>query len=186
MHKPFRYAAWLLAFTMLLPDSSAHGAQTCDTAVTATSPDSRLNNRAKDGTLTDTATGLMWKMCSEGQTYNADTNTCSGASATYTWKQALQRARAVNQGAAGQGLGHTDWRVPNIKELRSLVEQACQDPAINASAFPLTPSSPGLYWSSSPSRKTLGDAWGTDFTFGSADLAPMASPAYLRLVRGGL
>lgn len=186
MQERFRYAAWFLALTMLLPGGTAHGAQTCDPAVTATSPDSRLNNSAKDGTVSDTATGLMWKKCSEGQTYNSDTGTCSHAAATYTWQQALQRAQAVNQGTAGESLGHTDWRVPNIKELRSLVEQACEDPAINTNAFPLTPSSPGLYWSSSPSRKTIGKAWGVDFSLGSASPAPMASPAYLRLVRGGL
>jgi len=163
----------------------AHGAQSCDSTITSTTPTTRFTV-AKDGTVVDTATGLTWKQCTEGQTYSADTSTCSGTADTYNWQQALQRAQAVNQGKGGNAAGYNDWRVPNVKELRSIVEQACREPAVDPSnrLFPLTRSA--FYWSSSPAAGTVGQAWGVDFTDGSASLQSMTEPSYLRLVRGGL
>ncbi|HKJ21732.1 MAG TPA: DUF1566 domain-containing protein [Gammaproteobacteria bacterium] len=189
MQHKTRYTAWLIAAHVLALPGGAQGAQTCDTTITPTSPDSRFNAALRDGTVIDKITGLTWKKCSEGQTYNVDANTCSGNAVPYTWPKALQRAREVNQGGAGKTggyAGYTDWRVPNIKELRSLVEQACRDPAINPhkTIFPLSPSA--LYWSSSPFARTVGEAWGVDFTSGEATFESMANPGFVRLVRGGL
>lgn len=163
----------------------ADAAQTCNSAITPSTPDTSYDITSTDGTITNARTGLTWKKCAEGQTYSTTTNTCSGTATTYSWQQALQHARAVNRGTTGESLGETDWRVPNIKELRSLVEQACYGPAINLRAFPVTPS-PGLFWSSSPSAAQSGSAWGTDFNEGDVLLQPMDTKGYVRLVRGGL
>ena len=118
-------------------------AQTCQTAnIPATSPTSQLTDNA-DGTVTDTKTGLMWEQCAEGLSGAGCT---TGTAQTYTWQAALNRAQTVN--TTGGFAGYTDWRVPNIKELRSIIEQQCYDPAINLTRFPNTASA--VFWSSSP------------------------------------
>src|ERR1700730_18540041 len=71
-----------------------------------------------DGTVTHTLTGLMWKRCSEGQTWNSGTSTCDGTAAPESWSQALFAGVSDLTG------GHTDWRLPNRKELESTLE-AC-------------------------------------------------------------
>jgi hypothetical protein len=55
-----------------------------------------------DGTITDRATGLMWAKADSGQGMN--------------WEQALAYAANMQLG------GHADWRVPNAKELQSIVD----------------------------------------------------------------
>ncbi len=112
----------------------------CVIGIPPSTPNSQLQDNGK-GTITDTETGLMWKQCSEGQ---ADDSNCSGEAARYTWGQALQHAETVNINQWG---GYSDWRLPNIKELRSLVEESCYGPAINSIRFPNT--SGVNYWSSS-------------------------------------
>lgn len=58
-----------------------------------------------DGTVTDCATGLMWSKGDSGKGMN--------------WGQALAWVQARN---AEKHLGHADWRMPNAKELQSLVD----------------------------------------------------------------
>lgn len=189
MKHKIKYAAWLVAAHLLALTGAAQGTQTCDSTISPSAPATRFVNTLRNGTVVDTATGLTWKKCSEGQTYESLANSCSGQADTFSWQQALQRAQAVDGGGTGNTAGYAgqnDWRVPNIKELRSLVEQSCREPAIDPSKtlFPLTRS--GLYWSSSPYAGAVGQAWGVDFTDGSAAPVTMGTPGYLRLVRGGL
>ena len=110
----------------------------CDnenTSITATTTHLTDNT---DGTITDPETGLIWKKCSEGQTWSSAGNSCSGVADTgsYNWAQALIRAQEVNAGTEGQSFSQTDWRLPNIKELASIVELRCFSPAINNTVFP--------------------------------------------------
>ncbi|KJU83647.1 secreted protein containing DUF1566, partial [Candidatus Magnetobacterium bavaricum] len=69
-------------------------------------PNPRFTDNS-DGTVTDNLTGLMW-------TKNA--NLPGG---TKTWQQALDYVASMNSGAGTYG--YTDWRLPNINELESLV-----------------------------------------------------------------
>ena len=161
------------------------GAQTCKDTITATAPDSRYTvANGTQGAVTDDETGLMWKRCSEGQTW--DGNSCTGDAMESTWQEALQRAREVNTGNAGKNLGHSDWRLPNKNELASLVEQRCSNPAINTTLFPGTPSR--NFWSASPyALGPGGDAWGVNFYGGDirSARADASTEIYVRLVRGG-
>ena len=61
------------------------------------------NNR--DGTITDQSTGLTWSQADNG----------SGI----TWSNALAWVQAMN---TANHLGHNDWRLPDVKELQSIVD----------------------------------------------------------------
>lgn len=154
-------------------------AQTCNPYnISATTPTSRFIDN-DNGTVTDTYTGLMWKKCSEGQ----NPLTCIGTATSVTWQIALLRAQAVNNGTIGSNLGYTDWRVPNIKELDSLVEQQCYAPSINLAVFPNTPSS--TVWSSSYSSYDVA-ANALYFDRGTESRYYTTDNMNVRLVRGGL
>ena len=150
----------------------------CNPNITATTPDSRYTDNG-DGTITDKATGLMWKQCSEGQ--STTTNACdTGARSGYSWQDALQQAQILN--SSGGFAGHTDWRLPNRNELASLVERQCWLPAININLFPGTASG---YWSSSPNARYSGNAWFVRFDSGSVEYTGNSFTKNVRLVRGG-
>lgn len=156
--------------------SAVASAQTVNQNIPASTPTSRFTDNG-DGTITDKATGLMWKKCSEGQT-GAD---CAGGVAdTYMWQGALQQAQAVSSGVGFAG--HTDWRVPNIKELDSIVEERCSAPAINLSVFPNTV---GNYWSSSSCAFDGSYAWVVYSYDGGDSWSYKYGNYYVRLVRGG-
>lgn len=152
-----------IIFAGLLLAAPLAMAQSCNPNMPSDNPDSRYTGNG-DGTVTDNVTGLMWKQCSEGQSNIDNVNpTCEvGAANTYTWQAALVRAQRVN--AAGFA-GHSDWRVPNFKELKSLVETACDSPTINTNLFPATP--PSGFWSSSSDVAGPEAALSTDFYDGS-------------------
>jgi hypothetical protein len=147
MFKPTQ-TALLIGLLALFP--LVGNAQTCQTAsIPATTPTSQLTDNG-NGTVTDTKTGLMWKQCSEGLT-GADCAT--GSAEIYTWQAALAQAQTVN--TSGGFAGHTDWRLPNVKELRSITEKQCYYPAINLTRFPNIGIYrfgywSGMYWSASP------------------------------------
>ncbi|WP_446008707.1 Lcl C-terminal domain-containing protein [Candidatus Electrothrix sp.] len=56
----------------------------------------------EDGTISDLATGLMWQQADDGSARN--------------WEDALAYAEALELA------GHDDWRLPNPKELQSIVD----------------------------------------------------------------
>jgi hypothetical protein len=148
-------------------------AQTCRDDIPASAPDSRFTANG-DGTVTDRATGLIWKQCAEGLS-GADCLT--GGATTFTWQAALQHAEAAV--FAGSAL----WRLPNKKELASLVEQRCYAPAINSRFFPNTPSN--AFLSSSPYAYVANGAWYVYFYYGSVNGYSKDNAGYVRLVRGG-
>lgn len=84
-------------------------------------------------------------------------------------------------------LGYEDWRLPNSKELASLVEYACFAPAISVEAFPDTPSA--SFWTNTPDTRgvnpgLLGKV--IDFTYGVEDLSTAGAARnriYVRMVR---
>lgn len=67
-----------------------------------------------DGTISDLATGLMWPKTDNG----------SGMD----WEHALAYAQTQNK---ANYLGHNDWRLPNTKELQSLVDYTRSPGATN-------------------------------------------------------
>ncbi|MEO7493541.1 MAG: DUF1566 domain-containing protein [Massilia sp.] len=164
-------AAMLTAFSPLA-NAACNGAD-----INADAPDARYTS-ATD-TVTDLATGLVWKRCAEG----LSGATCTGTAFTGDWSQALARVAAVNSGAAGTiNAGSTDWRLPNRAELASLVERKCAAPAINSAVFPATPAQ--SFWSSSPYALIATTSWYVDFNAGDVGAALKTSLKNVRLVRG--
>jgi len=165
--------AILLTLAFVPPASS----QTCqtETAVPSTTPASRFADNG-NGTMTDKSTGLMWARCPEGL---SGTACATGKAATFTWEEALIRAR--DSGLAG----YTDWRLPNVKELSSIVEERCYDPAINLDVFPNTPAS--YFWSASPLAYSSSSAWTVYFYYGYTYLSGNRVDYlyHVRLVRSG-
>lgn len=122
-------------------------AQSCSTTNTVrTAPDYRYELVVGSGgsEVLDKATGLIWQRCSLGQSWNG--TTCTGTASTHTWTDALAKAKALGNG----------YRLPNIKELLSLIERAaCIRPTINRTFFPTSVDSRYTrYWSGSSYAET--------------------------------
>lgn len=158
----------VLVLMVLLLVSMAGLAQTCRDDIAASAPDIRFQDNL-DGTVTDLATGLIWKQCAEGL---SRTECSAGTASTFTWQQALQHAA-----------DNPPWRLPNRKELASLVETRCMDPSINSRFFPNTPSAG--FWSSSPWSFLSSNAWRVMFTYGHVRTDRKYTQSYVRLMRGG-
>jgi hypothetical protein len=178
MHKlihPVRSLLLLLGVTGVV--GSTHAAQYCrsESEIPSSTPTSEFTDHG-DGTVTHDATGLMWMKCPLGQSGSGCT---TGSANTYTWEAALEEA------AGSSFADYTDWRLPNIKELRSIVEKRCYSPAINEAVFPATPTSD--FWSSSPGANFSGNAWYVNFYDGhSYDyFVNRGSNQGVRLVRSG-
>ncbi len=106
--------------------------------------------------VTDNATGLIWRRCSEGQLLVGDA--CVGDAATFVWEDAI-----------GDALSEVDatgvaWRLPNVKELASIVDRTRTAPCIDVATFPNTPAA--IYWSSSPLTGGPKGFWAVNFGIG--------------------
>ncbi len=77
-----------------------------------------------DGTVTDTATGLMWMQVDSGHLGAGDA--MDGA---LNWEQALAFAENLDYA------GYTDWRLPDAKELESIVDYARSPDATGSAAI---------------------------------------------------
>lgn len=89
----------------------------------------------------------------------------------------------LDQANANAFAGHTDWRIPNRRELESLIDLGNCNPAIDATAFPSTASS--HHWSSSTSPCNSASAWYVYFDNGFVGYnGKRTYKYYVRLVRG--
>ena len=150
-----------------------------------------------NGTVKDTKTGLMWKRCTEG----LSGSDCSmGKAKTYNWNKAVNKFKNISYA------GYSDWRLPTVKELNTLVycsngikpeykkdgywsKKDCssgntkyQKPTINQQVFPNTSY---IYWSSSPSVDFSYLAWSIYFSYGYDGGDRRSSELFARLVRVG-
>lgn len=138
---------------------AAVAAQACP----STQPGRFVPNGAE---VLDTRTGLIWQRCSAGQTWNGET--CTG------------RATDMNYDAAwAYAKSQPGWRLPNVKELFSLVDRACFDPVIDATVFPATATS-YHYLTSTPSPYGVRHV---NFEYGKVDESYLHNTNRVRLVR---
>ena len=143
-----------------------------------------------NGTVTDLNTGLVWEKLSDDGTVHDKDN-------LYTWANAFTaHVAALNFTSFA---GYNDWRLPNVRELQSIVNYQNVNPAVSsASAFntncapgcPATTCSctaSGDYWSSTSSVSDPWNAWYVRFSYGRVDAFGRSDgksgAAYVRAVR---
>jgi len=125
-----------------------------------------------DGTVVDACTGLMWQR----ETADIDGNGLAELSDRVTWQGALNYCENLKLA------GHSDWRLPNVRELQSIVDYGRFNPSINF----VFGAMPDGYWSSSPYALVPKHAWYVFFldgSVGSYDVEHYTFP--VRAVRGG-
>lgn len=121
-----------------------------------------------DGTVTDNLTGLMW-------TKNANLD------GSKEWADAIGYCNALDYG------GYTDWRLPNVRELHSLIDYGRTGPAIQTGP-PFTGVQLAHYWSSSTYMQGghTSYAWSVSMNAGSAIPNHLKTTAlFVWPVRGG-
>ena len=122
-----------------------------------------------DDTITDNCTGLQW------QRFTADLNG-DGESDTLTWCEAFDYCNHLTLG------GQVDWRLPNVRELQSIVDYGRMFPA----ADPLFRAEASNYWSSTSNLNQPSEAWVVIFNLGSViTFEKNDKNTYVRAVRGG-
>ncbi|MEW6077797.1 MAG: DUF1566 domain-containing protein [Thermodesulfobacteriota bacterium] len=113
-----------------------------------------------NNTVTDNVTGLMWTK------FPTD---------TMSWQEGL--AYCENLTLAG----YSDWRLPNIKELRSIVDYTVELPSIDLDFFPETIGS--AYWSSTTYHVERTRVWVIGFYSGVGGGTPKGMGSNVRAVR---
>jgi hypothetical protein len=113
-----------------------------------------------NGTVSDTKTGLMWQQQEAGK--------------RFTWNDAMQYARTSNFA------GYSDWRLPTIEELKSLIDEKYK-PTINQFAFPNTFDI--FFWSSSYDTNRNYSVWCIYFYDGRLTSETTGNYCHVRLVR---
>ncbi len=126
-----------------------------------------------DGTVTDNSTGLIWLK-------NAN---CFG---THNFATALTDANTLANGACGLSDGSSagDWRLPNVKELHSLIDFQRVNPAL-PTGHPFASVQSSWYWSSTTYVGLPGDAWSVDLGDGVVGNDVKTGNDYVWPVRGG-
>ena len=127
-----------------------------------------------NGTVTDHLTGLIWLK-------NAN---CAGS--MMNWNDALTYCNTLASGSCGLTDGSVvgDWRLPNRKELLSLVDYSRCNPALpQGHLFNNAQSS--SYWSAGTCAYRTYGAWFVRMDFGHVDGYYKSSSYYVWPVRGG-
>ncbi|MCF6440588.1 DUF1566 domain-containing protein [Pseudoalteromonas luteoviolacea] len=93
---------------------------------------------------TDNRTGLMWSRCQYGDSIVKGRCTHNDVAKGYSWSEALDIAKNSTFS------GYSGWRVPTIKEMSTIIETACDNPALNVQVFP---TSAIFVWTSTPTQE---------------------------------
>jgi hypothetical protein len=139
-------------------------------------------------------TGLVWKRCSEGQTF--ESGQCTGTAQTKNWNAWAETDRllptsfnsqtywGIEAGFSQNLLESGGWRMAYMNELQKITENCGNTPKINRSVFPDTP--PSIVWSGSPTTSLMGaSAISVNFNSGGASVRAPNESRNVRLVRGG-
>lgn len=112
--------------------------------------------------VNDTKTGLMWQDDAVGS--------------TMTWANAITTCENLTLG------GYSDWRLPNIRELKSITDRTRANPAISPNFTAIVSD---IYWSSTTHASSSSGAWIVNFLNGSGGWNNRTGSNYVRCVRAG-
>jgi hypothetical protein len=113
--------------------------------------------------VTDSNTGLQWQDDAIGT--------------QMSWTQAIDYCENLTLGT------HDDWRLPNLKELTSIVDDSRVNPSIDTSVFEHTASN--HYWSSTTYAGNSDGAWYVGFGRGFQGYGNKSNDYHVRCVRAG-
>jgi len=144
----------------------------------------------EDGTVTDNLTGLVWMK------HASDKANFLGFGPQTSWADACEACNALEHGEHGL----TDysrpgnWRLPNVRELQSLIDYSQYHPPLPAGhpflgVHPFVGEGSSNYWSSTTEPSSTGDlasAWAVSFDQGNAFVYLKSYVGYyVWCVRGG-
>jgi len=136
-----------------------------------------------NGTISDTSTGLVWEKLSANENIH-------GASRTHTWAEALHKIEILNVLQFGE---HSDWRLPSVRELETLMNFDVDDEMI--AAIFREPCSPGddidvascttlsYHWTSTTWGGNPAAAWVVNFGTGTVEASMKNVGRHARAVR---
>lgn len=120
----------------------------------------------------DRATGLMWAA-------NGNAEGCNNG-VGLNWNDAIDYCNALDFA------GFTDWRLPNAKELMSIVNYGLLSPAPLIDEPPFMNTVADNYWTSTTFRITTTSAYYVKFSNGVVFTQGKINENFLRAVRGGV
>lgn len=153
-------------------------------------PDPRFTTNT-DTTVTDNLTGFVWApngnlMPTRDNGWDADYTAANFWEAAndgmVTWQHALDYVTKLN---AENYLGHSDWRLPNKKELRSLVNYGQANTATWLNTQGFTNAQADDYWSSTSYTSHTYSAWYVIMSDGSMSIFNKTDNLYVWPVRAG-
>ena len=147
-----------LEFTLQGPEGAPYHARNVLSVLSGKLVDNRV---LFSGTVTDIATKLMWQQ---------------GEGGKMNWESAISYCKGLSLA------GYNDWRLPNIDELKSIIDVK-EKPKTNKTHFPNVYSSG--YWSSPTRVGGSSSAWYVDFDDGNVSYDFKSYSYYVRCVRGG-
>jgi hypothetical protein len=119
--------------------------------------------------------------------YTAEDGTVYDNRTKLTWQQSVSSTLYSQQGARsycvslGVASGQTDWRLPTLKELLTIVDHSQVNPAIDPTTFPLTPLD--AFWTLTSQARASTSAWLVNFDVGRTITDSVANKYSVRCVR---
>lgn len=136
-----------------------------------------------NGTVTDNLTDLIWLQDANCETFFSSDNTGQNSR---SWYNALTAANSLGNGYCGLSDGSRggDWRLPNTKELQSLIDCGRHSPAL-PSNHPFTSVQNSSYWSSATYAFSTTSSWYMNIGAGGMGTSGKGSTLRVWPVRGG-
>jgi len=111
----------------------------------------------------DNSNGLIWQQADGGK---------------HAWEDSLKYCEALDLA------GKDDWRLPNVKELRSMCDETLMYPSLDKRAFPDI-NAAHSYWSSSYENHQPTRGWMVTMVDGKIEHPDKSEELHARCVRGG-